>query len=205
MRTHLFALGLGSVVCFCLISTSTGEAQEPDDGYAGRGDFVGLIADPKVQAQLNLSGDQALKLKSISDAYRSSLRDVYADYDRNRGSKADATRLQAVAKEKASADQQIKEVLSAVQFSLLQRIRYQRLGGASLFLPEVAKLLGITPEQEKDLLAARQKNAEAFQQMQEDIKRDRRTKAAYEKLQEDYHTTASARLLRVLSAVPPGI
>ena len=154
------------------------QQQQGQSRFQGRGgfsggfqspgsDWFGLLANAKVQKELELLDEQKTDLKKIGDELQAKRREAFEGINFREMTDADReklrTRSDALAKE---TRRKLEEVLLAEQVARLKEISIQVRGASALNDPEVAKALDITDEQKAQIEKVREdmgpKYREAF-------------------------------------------
>jgi type 1 glutamine amidotransferase len=135
---HLAALATGAALL-----AAVAWAQPPFGGPLRGPSTAMLLRQEAVQKELKLSSSQLKNLAELSEKMREKMQDVSALEEPERGKK-----LQELNQEN---DKALATVLTPEQAKRLKQIVYQQQGTAALTTPEVAKAVGLSDEQHKQI------------------------------------------------------
>jgi hypothetical protein len=157
---------------------SAAPAEQRADLPRGVIGMVQIVNDASVQRELDLTDKQMGEVKKVA-MLLAQVRD---------------------GKAQSQAKTQLSESLSAEQLKRLKQIYWQRLGGYALLEPEVATLLKISEEQQKEFTVVQAINAAEHKKMLDFMSRARfRSAEAVEEFKAKYRTAAKQRLLAILT------
>ena len=157
---------------------SAAPAEQRADLPRGVIGMVQIVNDASVQRDLDLTDKQMGEVKKVA-MLLAQVRD---------------------GKAQSQAKTQLSESLSAEQLKRLKQIYWQRLGGYALLEPEVATLLKISEEQQKEFTVVQAINAAEHKKMLDFMSRARfRSAEAVEEFKAKYRTAATQRLLAILT------
>lgn len=158
---------LAVAVSALLLTVSTAwaqqnQGQQGQGRFQGRGGFFGgrgggsdwfvLLANEKVQKDLEVVDEQKADLKKIGEETQAKTREIYTGVNFREMSEAEREKLgekrEAVA---SQARKKVEETLLPHQVERLKQISLQVRGTSALNDPEVAKALGITEEQKAQM------------------------------------------------------
>ena len=172
------------VLAVTWFAANPAEAQGPGGrqfggGFGGGGfgarSVVSLAAIEAVQKDLEISADDVEKLKKLADVYRQDARSEFEKAGTGGGGFQNLTEeertklLEKFAEIRKSLDAkfvpQLKEILTADQFTRLQQIQLQSQGNQALSSPEVVKALALTKEQQDQLKAVNEETGTKFREL----------------------------------------
>jgi Spy/CpxP family protein refolding chaperone len=146
-------------------------------GFLGGGGILGLLQQPDVQQEVELSEDQQNQLNTLNETVRDEIRNEMQDIFRDMQNLSDEerqarfqeirTRFEEIQKD---VDARVQKVLMPLQFERVKQIdlqaRLQRGGAAALTEGELADALGLTESQRDEI---RQRSEQVQQDLQEKI------------------------------------
>jgi Spy/CpxP family protein refolding chaperone len=202
MLRRYVTLTMATCLTACLVA-STSSAQ-PAGGRFGRGmGFPGgermmLLANEKVQQELELVDEQKQQIKEISDNLRTELQGAFAGGQDLSQEEREKRRTQ-VREKTQEASKKLDELLLPHQTERLKQIVLQVQGPRALADEEVAQTLNLSEEQKKQLTSIQE---ETQRQMRELFRagggQDGDRQAAFAKVREAQQA-ASEKMLAVLT------
>jgi type 1 glutamine amidotransferase len=139
------------VAILLLLGTGAAFAQ-PRFGGPMRGPSQAmLLGQESVRKELKLSADQRKKVEELSDKMRAKMQAAFALEEPQRGQK-----LQALNHEN---DKALAAILTPAQSKRLKQIVYQQQATAALTTPDVAKEIGLSDEQRKQIELIREETS----------------------------------------------
>jgi putative heme-binding domain-containing protein len=181
MRTPLSLVAIGAVLS---LAPAAAVAQLP---FGGGNDSLRLLRQESVQKELKLSAAQVKKVGELSEKMGEKFREVFAAPEEERGKKIQQLRQE---NEKAVAG-----LLDLRQAKRLREIVYQRQGTAALAEPDVARALGLSDDQTRQLRKINQDTAARVRELFQGGPPDDDTRKKIGELQR----AASEKRLKLLS------
>lgn len=138
---HLFRCAAAASVLVVLTAVAW---TQPPAGRFQRGPAAAmLLQQQSVQQELKLSRDQLKKVEELSGKMREKMQDIFALEEPERGKK-----LQALNQEN---DKTLAAILTPEQAKRLKQIVYQQQGTSALATKDVARAIGLSDEQQKQI------------------------------------------------------
>ncbi|MBS1724630.1 MAG: hypothetical protein JSS66_16935 [Armatimonadetes bacterium] len=127
-----------------------------------RGGSFGLLRNTDVQSELKLTDDQKKKLDDLAQSMRPS--GGQGGQGGQGGGQGERPDFQAMQERMKKAEEEVDKILKPDQAKRLEELRLQREGVAALARPEVAKELGLTDAQKKQMEDLQQKMMEKMRE-----------------------------------------
>jgi type 1 glutamine amidotransferase len=183
---HLFRLA--TLASALAVLAAVAWAQPPFGGPRGGPSPAMLLGQESVRKELKLSAEQIKKVEELSDKMRAKMQDAFALEEPERGKK-----LQELNQEN---DKALAAVLAPEQAKRLKQIAYQQQGTAALATAEVAKEIGLSDEQRKQIADINDETGRKTRELlQPGAKPDEATRAKIEELRK----AGSDKVLAVLT------
>jgi Spy/CpxP family protein refolding chaperone len=131
----------------------------------GMGGPAQLVGREDVQKELNLTSEQKTKLSDLQDKMRTKQRETMQSMMQG-GGRPDPDQMRATfEKMNAETQKELDTILNDDQKKRLRELSIQRAGNGAVMMPDVAKELGLTSEQQDKLKSLQQKLQEANQSL----------------------------------------
>jgi hypothetical protein len=135
------------------------------DGFASAGEPATLLANPRVQQFLGMSGTEAAAAAEIVREYRDSLKGAYAH-----GAWQPPRLDPATLPFRSRLSGKVEALLGPARAARLRRLSWRISGADALLEPEVADALGLSSEQRRNLAATARSNESDHQQLLSDVR-----------------------------------